>query len=126
MGDNGKNGKAHNDPHRDLHAASGGAQTDRSKGHRDTPMNASGGVTPGGKEPSMGGSQGTRAEARNETPDDKHRNSVSDSRQSASQREGGYGADSGYSDDADRSRDDAAPPQSAKRPASKSDTSRSK
>ncbi|MEO7042589.1 MAG: hypothetical protein ABI035_10040 [Gemmatimonadaceae bacterium] len=114
MGDNGKNGKAHKDPHRDLHAASGGAQTDRPKSRSDTPMNASG-VTPGGKEPSMGGSQGTRAEARNETNGDKHRNSASDSSQSASNREGGYGADSGYSDQADTPRDHARTGKSTKR-----------
>ena len=130
MGDNGKNGKAHKDPHRDLHAASGGAQADRSRSRKDTPMNASG-VTPEGKEPSMGGSQGTRAEARNETHSDKQRNSASDSNQSASSqsasnREGGYGADSGYSDGADRSRDDARSGKSTKRPDSKSDMPRSK
>lgn len=125
MGDNGKNGKAHNDPHRDLHAASGGAKTDRSRGRKDTPMNASG-VTPEGKEPSMGGSQGTRAEARNETRGNKHRNSATDSTQSASQREGGYGADSGYSDGADRSSDGARSGKSTKRPDSNSDRSRSK
>jgi|GEM_PF-2483754 hypothetical protein len=115
MRDNGKNGKKHNDPHRDLHAGTGGAQTDRAKNHMDTPMNASG-VTFGGKEPSMGGSQGTRAEARNETHGDKHRSSASDSRQSASSREGGYGADSGYSDAPDKSRDDPRSGESAKRP----------
>ena len=129
MGDNGKNGKKHNDPHRDLHAGSDGAQTDRSqtdraKKHLDSPMNASG-ITSGGKEPSMGGSQGTRAEARNETRDDKHRKSGSDSGQPASQREGGYGADSGYSDTPDKSPDNPRHGKSAKRPNPKSDRSRS-
>ena len=134
MGDNGKNGKKHNDPHRDHHAGPDGAQTDRSqtdraqtdraKKHMDSPMNAPG-VTPGGKEPSMGGSQGTRAEARNETHGDKHRDPESDSGQSASSREGGYGADSGYSDAPDKSRDNPRNAKSAKRPNPKSDRSRS-
>jgi len=123
MGDNGKNGKAHKDPHRDLHAASGGTHTDRPGNRSETPMNASG-VTPGGKEPSMGGSQGTRAEARNETRGDKHRDS--ESSRSASNREGGYGADSGYSDDEDRLRDHSRSAKSNKRPDSNSDRSRSK
>lgn len=57
-------------------------------------MNASTGSTQD-RQPSMGGSQGTRDEAREES----RRNASS----SGSRDQGGYGADSGYSDTARRS-----------------------
>lgn len=103
MTDKGRNGRKHSDPHRNLHAGSGGAPGDRTKSRSGPPsgsdatMNASS-ASPPRREPSMGGSQGTRGEARayDATALDKA---------SRSSREGGYGADSGYSDGSRNAKD---------------------
>jgi hypothetical protein len=84
-------------------------------------MSASTGSTQD-REPSMGGSQGTREEDRERTRDRERDEARRDASSSSSRDEGGYGADSGYSDASGSSRDRSSSDENARRASGSSDT----